>query len=55
MKNILIISDPEETPKTIEMINKSACLMTRVGRLHYEYVDGDVKYEFKSLASADLS
>ena len=54
MKNILIISDPEETPKTIEMINKSACLMTRVGRLHYEYVDGGVKYEFKSLASADL-
>jgi len=55
MKNILIISDPEETPKTIEMINKSACLMTRVGRLHYEYVDGDVKYEFKSLASVDLA
>ena len=55
MKNILIISDPEETPKIIEMINKSACLMTRVGRLHYEYVDGGVKYEFKSLASADLA
>lgn len=54
MKNILIISDPEETPKTIEMINKSACLMTRVGRLHYEYVDDGTKYEFKSLASADL-
>lgn len=55
MKNILILSDPEETPKTIEMINKSACLMTRVGRLHYEYVDDGVKYEFKSLASADLA
>ena len=54
MKNILIISDPEETPKTIEMINKSACLMTRVGRLHYEYVDDGIKYEFKSLAGADL-
>ena len=55
MKSILIISDPEETPKTIEMINKSACPMTRVGRLHYEYVDNGVKYEFKSLASADLA
>ena len=55
MKNILIVSDPEETPKTIEMINKSACVMSRVGRLHYEYVDNGVKYEFKSLASADLA
>ena len=55
MKNILIISDPEETPKVIEMINKSACVMTRVGRLHYEYIDDGVKYEFKSLASADLA
>ena len=55
MKSILIISDPEETPKTIEMMVKGACLMTRVGRLHYEYVDDDVKYEFKSLASADLA
>ena len=55
MKSILIISDPEETPKTIEMINKSACVMSRVGRLHYEYVDNGVKYEFKSLASADLA
>ena len=54
MKNILIISDPEETPKTIETMVKGDCLMTRVGRLHYEYVDGDVKYEFKSLASVDL-
>ena len=54
MKNILIISDPEETPKTIETMVKGDCLMTRAGRLHYEYVDGDVKYEFKSLASVDL-
>ena len=54
MKNILIISYHEETPKTIEMIVKGACLMTRVGRLHYEYVNNGVKYEFKSLASADL-
>ena len=54
MKNILIISDPEETPKTIKMINESAFPMTRVGRLHYEYVDDDIKYEFKSLASVDL-
>lgn len=54
MKNILIISDPEETPNIIEMVNKSACPMERVGRLHYEYVDNGVKYEFKSLASADL-
>ena len=55
MKNILILSDPEETPSIIEMINKSACPMTRVGRLHYECVDNGVKYEFKSLASADLA
>ena len=55
MKNILIISDPEETPKTIEMIVKGACLMTRVGRLHYECVNDGVKYEFKSLASVDLA
>ena len=54
MKNILIISDPEETPNIIEMINKSACVMSQVGRLHYEYVDDGVKYEFKSLARADL-
>ena len=54
MKNILIISDPEETPSIIEMINESACPVKRVGRLHYEYVDNGVKYEFKSLASADL-
>ena len=55
MKNILIISDPEETPKTIEMMVKGTCLMTRVGRLHYEYIADGVKYEFKSLASADLA
>ena len=55
MKNILIISDPEETPSIIEMINESACPVKRVGRLHYEYVDNGVKYEFKSLASADLA
>ena len=54
MKSILIISDPEETPRTIEMMFKGVCLMTRVGRLHYEYVNNGVKYEFKSLASADL-
>ena len=53
-KNILIVSDPEETPRIIEMINKSACVMKRVGRLHYEYIDEGVKYEFKSLASVDL-
>lgn len=55
MKNILIISDPEETPNIVEMINESACPVKRVGRLHYEYVDNGVKYEFKSLASADLA
>ena len=55
MKSILIISDPEETPKTIEMMVKGACLMTRVGRLHYECIDDGIKYEFKSLASADLA
>ena len=55
MKNILIISDPEETPNIIEMINESACPVKRVGRLHYEYVDNGVKYEFKSLASVDLA
>ena len=55
MKSILIISDPEETPKTIEMMVKGARLMTRVGRLHYEYIADGVKYEFKSLASADLA
>ena len=55
MKNILTVSDPEETPNIIEMINESACPVKRVGRLHYEYVDGGVKYEFKSLASADLA
>ena len=54
MKNILIVSDPEEMPKVIKMINKSACVMKRVGRLHYEYIDDGVKYEFKSLASIDL-
>ena len=54
MKNILILSEPEETPSIIEMINKSACVMKRIGRLHYEYVDEGVKYEFKSLASVDL-
>ena len=54
-KNILIVSDPEETPRIIEMINKSACVMKRVGRLHYEYIDENAKYEFKSLASADLA
>ena len=53
-KNILIVSDPEETPRIIEMINTSACVMKRVGRLHYEYIDEGVKYEFKSLASVDL-
>ena len=55
MKSILIISDPEETPKTIEMMVKGACLITRVGRLHYECIDDGIKYEFKSLASADLA
>ena len=55
MNNILILSDPEEVPSIIEMINKSACVMKRVGRLHYEYIDEGVKYEFKSLASADLA
>ena len=54
MKNILIISDPEEMPNVIEMINKSACVMKRISRLHYEYIDEGVKYEFKSLASVDL-
>ena len=54
MKNILILSDPEEMPNVIEMINKSACVMKRIGRLHYEYIDEGVKYEFKSLASVDL-
>ena len=54
MKNILIVSDPEETPSIIEMLNKSACVMKRVGRLHYEFIDDGVKYEFKSLASVDL-
>ena len=53
-KNILIVSDPEETPRIIEMINKSACVMKRVGRLHYEYIHEGIKYEFKSLASVDL-
>ena len=28
--------------------------MKRVGRLHYEYIDEGIKYEFKSLASVDL-
>ncbi len=55
MKNILILSDPEELPNVIEMINESACVMKRVGRLHYEYIDDGVKYEFKSLASVDLA
>ena len=55
MKNILILSDPEETPNIVEMINKSACVMKRIGRLHYEFIDGGVKYEFKSLASVDLA
>ena len=54
MKNILILSEPEETPSIIEMINKSACVMKRIGRLHYEFIDYGVKYEFKSLASVDL-
>ena len=54
MKNILILSEFEETPSIIEMINKSACVMKRVGRLHYEYIDEGIKYEFKSLASVDL-
>ena len=53
-KNILIVSEPEETPSIIEMLNKSACVKKRVGRLHYEYIDGGIKYEFKSLASVDL-
>ena len=34
---------------------KGACLMTRVGRLHYECIDDGIKYEFKSLASVDLA
>ena len=55
MENILIPSNPEEAPSIIEMINKSACVMKRIGRLHYEYVDEGVKYEFKSLASVDLA
>ena len=54
MKNILIVSDPEETPSIIEMINKSARVMKRIGRLHYEFIDDGVKYEFKSLVSVDL-
>ena len=54
MKKILILSEPGETPSIIEMLNKSACVMKRVGRLHYEYIDEGVKYEFKSLASVDL-
>ena len=54
MKNILILSEPEETPSIIEMINKSACVMKRIGRLHYEFIDEGIKYEFKSLASVDL-
>ena len=54
MKNILILSEPEETPSIIEMINKSACVMKRIGRLHYEFIDEGIKYEFKSLASIDL-
>ena len=54
MKNILILSDPEELPSVIEIINKSACVMKRIGRLHYEFIDDGVKYEFKSLASVDL-
>ena len=54
MKNILILSEPEETPSIIEMINKSARVMKRIGRLHYEFIDDGVKYEFKSLASVDL-
>ena len=53
-KNILILSDPEETPSIIEMKNTSHCVMRRVGRLHYEYIDKGIKYEFKSLASVDL-
>ena len=53
-KNILIVSEPEETPNVIEMINKNACIMKRIGRLHYEFIDDGVKYEFKSLASVDL-
>lgn len=53
-KNILIVSEPEETPSIIEMLNKSACVMKRVGRLHYEYIDEGIKYEFKSLASVGL-
>ena len=53
-KNILIVSEPEETPSIIEILNKSACVMKRVGRLHYEYIDEGIKYEFKSLASVDL-
>ena len=54
MKNILTLSDPEELPSVIKMINKSACVMKRIGRLHYEFIDGGVKYEFKSLVSVDL-
>ena len=54
MKKILILSEPGETPSIIEMLNKSACVMKRVGRLHYEYIDEGIKYEFKSLASVDL-
>ena len=54
MNNILILSEPEETPSIIEMINKSACVMKRIGRLHYEFIDEGIKYEFKSLASVDL-
>ena len=54
MKNILILSDPEEMPNTIEIKNGNIHVVRRVGRLHYEYVDDGVKYEFKSLASVDL-
>ena len=54
MKNILILSDPEEMPNTIEIKNGNIHVVRRVGRLHYEYIDDGVKYEFKSLASVDL-
>ena len=54
MKNILLLSDHEETSSIIEILNKSACVMKQVGRLHYEYIHEGIKYEFKSLASVDL-
>ena len=54
MKSILILSDPEEMPSTIEIKNGNIHVVRRVGRLHYESIGDGVKYEFKSLSSVDL-